>query len=1010
MIIRYLREKKIVPAFFSTLLFGLMLGLYLWNIFFGYLSSQYEVTFDANWIAYPDVKVHQSYFRKKIYLNNKEEIRNAWLKVSGPDMFIMYINGVITGSAEATSDIATNFYNITTSLRDGVNVIAIDNNVGISDSSRLLVEGYYEDITGVKRRFASDGTWKVSPYEPNQIDSDHKWDDISFRDSEWKNATVLKDQSIPKKGRVSFDPLVFTSPLDGEFVWTDSNTDKRVFFRYSLDIQDRTKIRDVWLRMIVEERNSYNLIVNGTPIDHINNIGTLGPISVTETLNIYNITQYLHTGRNIISLFAYSEKSNPRIYIDGIISDKKVDKIGDKIFYFSRGGECTNALFTDLKTATYDASRWREPSNVGRVMNSDIPKTRILTDTNPTEGYLFCYYLKKYSFIGMVALLTFILWFLIAFIFSRRKDMAINNSLSVIGLVNFFLSFILVFIYILSFDVRLYPAYPYQLKFVILTFFVFIFIFIILLFWKHEEPDPSAPLTASSSLKDYIFIFILLAAGFVLRLYTVDFKPLGGDEITMYYYSQGVLDDFYPYLNVAPNLPKKITTTSEIVPYFMAIGIKLFGPNEFGIRFSGIFWGALTILLLYITGKDIFNRRVGLLASVIYAFMPVTINYSQFARYPSQVQFFSLFSVYLFYKSISDKEISRKYIYLTSMAFLMSYFSWEGAGFLLPSFFGALLLYKRTDFSWIKSKHLWYAVSITAFVVFSHLSSKLIYTQKGRMIFGTGVSSISLTPQWIEPVFDPTYYIKNFYLLDNMMPVSFFFMAGFLFFLRNRALSFFYGIIIVVTFFMTFFFEIKSMRYLYFILPLVLLSGSSVFFRFLDYFLSHRSKVGLYIGRITKTLAFVIILLLSNDFIMKPYNIPGGSSMTSTKSYLFDVNNRAAITYLHEHIRPGDVIISNWAHVFKFFLGRCEYYTENNLVIPVAVLRDKPAAGHRITGSPLISNISNLEDILRKHERAWFVFSTFEINYLYPEYVDFIKRSAHSVFEDTNIVVYLWDR
>lgn len=442
----------------------------------------------------------------------------------------------------------------------------------------------------------------------------------------------------------------------------------------------------------------------------------------------------------------------------------------------------------------------------------------------------------------------------------------------------------------------------------------------------------------------------------------------------------------------------------------MAIGIKLFGPNEFGIRFSGIFWGGLTILLLYIAGKDMFDRRVGILSAVIYTFMPLTINFSQFARYPSQVQFFSLLTTYLFYKSISGKDLSAKYIYLTAFSFIMTYLSWEGSGFLLPSFLVALLLYKREDFSWIKNKHLWYATIIISFIIFYQLSLRYIYANEIKMMIGSGVGDITLAPQWGEPGFDPYYYINNFFLVDNLYLVSLFFALGILLFLKERVMSFFCGIVVPITIMMTFLIEIKALRYMYYIIPMLLLGGTFVFLKFLDYFLSQRTVFSIYIGRFIKVLAFAVIFLTSNDFILNASYGKIPATTLKTKHYSYDLNNRRAIIYLQENIRPGDRIISNWPHVFTFFLGRCEYYTENRLALPVAILRNEPIAGSRVSGAPLVYDIDDLRDILGKHERLWLIFTTFSTTYFDKEFIDFIKKDAHAVYEDYSISIYLWDR
>lgn len=554
--IAYFKKKQIVPALLSTLLLGLSLGYYLWNIFFDYLPSDYQVE-NIGWIAYPDLVTPESYFRKKIYIDNIGEIRNAWLKVSAPDGFSLYVNGGLIDSNDIISDAATKFYNITPFLQDGTNLIAILNGISISGSrSRLSVAGYYENWQGVKKEIRSDETWKVSFFEPNQVDSEIKWFDTSFRDDEWKSALVLKDSSLSKNSSVMDSPSVFISPLNGEFVWTDSNTDKRAFFRYPLYIQDRTEVKDVWLRILIEKGYSYNLMINGILIDALNEaIGTHGYDTTSKTLNIYNVKKYVHSGRNIIGVFVYSEKTNPRVYVDGIINGK--NNIEDW-FYLSRGGRCNKILFKNWMGKTFDDSTWGKTFSISNVMANDIPTQRLLVTTDLRGDYFVLFYLKKYSLIIMISLVTIITWLLASFIFSRFKKININSSLSVIGLINFFLLLILILLYIISFDTRFYAAYPFELRFLLPILFLFVIILTIAFFFKQKEiEEPLPAIITNSSTKDYILLSALLLTGFILRLYTVDFTPLGGDEVTMYNYSNGVIKDLYPYLELSPTLQIK---------------------------------------------------------------------------------------------------------------------------------------------------------------------------------------------------------------------------------------------------------------------------------------------------------------------------------------------------------------------------------------------------------------------------------------------------------------------
>ena len=1003
--------KKNGPVILSTLLLGIILGIYLWNIFHGYEDSVYAIKADKNWIVYPDFKVAQSYFRKKFYLDHKDNIRNAWLRVSAPEGFKVYINNKNIGSSSTNEEIATEFYNITPFLKDGTNLISVHNNISVSDRSMISVEGYYENWQGIVWKIMTDETWKVSFFEPNLLDSELDWYDLKMKDDDWKHAAVLKQPLPWEKSKLKYPSSIFTSSLTGQFVW-DGLRENKMFLRYPVYIHDKSNIKDVWIRTYVEHGFSYNLLINGTLVDTIEStVGVPEAEKTPEKINMYRITHFLHQGKNIIGIFVYSERSNPRFYIDGIIVDKNDN---ENLLDILKEGKCTNKFSKGWYRETFNDSDWGQAVSVGAMTSDEVSKKREISETNPPENYVLLFSIKKYSFVIAIAILTALISLCVSYALSRFKELSVQNSLSTIGLINLAVFLILLFIYMLSFDERFQPDYPFQPKFVILALLIFLvaILFIAFLLKKNDLEGFVIPIEKGNTRRDWIFISLLFVLGLALRLYIIDFRPLTDDEITTSFFSKGVLTKLYPYLALSPHLPEKIVTTSELVPYFMAVGIKLFGINEFGIRFSSVLFGSLTIILIYISGKDIFDRRVGILSSLIYAFLPFTTNIaSAYARYPSQLQFFSLLSGYLFYKSISKENISPKYLYGSAISFIATYLSWEGSAFLLPSFFVSLILYKRRDFRWIKNKHLWFSAIFVSLFIFDQLCARYIYINSIQMQIGTALSTVSLYPQWTQPLFNPYAYIKNFFLRSDLVPMTLFFVIGLLFFSRDRVMSFWYGLIIFITFAMTSFVEVEANRYLYHILPFLLLTGISAFFRCLDFLLPYTSRLSKILRKPVIAIACVMIFLPTNNLLMKPYNMPFAETYGNfSKISFYNLNNYKAITYLKEHIRPEDKIISSWPQSVTFHVDRCEYFTENKLRLSVSVLKDEPLAGNRISGSPLIYDLNDLQDILGRHERIWLINKDFEVIRFDRDYVDYIKKKMRPVYEDYGTIVYLWDR
>jgi uncharacterized membrane protein len=79
---------------------------------------------------------------------------------------------------------------------------------------------------------------------------------------------------------------------------------------------------------------------------------------------------------------------------------------------------------------------------------------------------------------------------------------------------------------------------------------------------------------------------------------------------------------------------------------------RIFGFSEVAIRMPSVLFGVITIYILYLLGKEIFSRKVGLIAALLLAVNPLHIYYSQEARVYSFACLAVALNIYLFYKLI----------------------------------------------------------------------------------------------------------------------------------------------------------------------------------------------------------------------------------------------------------------------------------------------------------------------------------------------------------------------
>ncbi|MET0910635.1 MAG: glycosyltransferase family 39 protein, partial [Ilumatobacteraceae bacterium] len=76
------------------------------------------------------------------------------------------------------------------------------------------------------------------------------------------------------------------------------------------------------------------------------------------------------------------------------------------------------------------------------------------------------------------------------------------------------------------------------------------------------------------------------------------------------------------------------------------LDVRLVGDSELALRLPSIVMGALLVPMLYLTGKELFSRRVGVIAAAIGTVAPLAVWYGQEARMYSQFMLLALVTVY----------------------------------------------------------------------------------------------------------------------------------------------------------------------------------------------------------------------------------------------------------------------------------------------------------------------------------------------------------------------------
>lgn len=161
-----------------------------------------------------------------------------------------------------------------------------------------------------------------------------------------------------------------------------------------------------------------------------------------------------------------------------------------------------------------------------------------------------------------------------------------------------------------------------------------------------------------SNIIFFIVIISIIILGGLLRFYNNTLNPpsLNGDEISFAYSAYSVLETGKDeYGKFMPLTFQSVGDYKNPLPaYLMTLPIKLFGLNEFSVRFQNALIGTLMIFVFFLFLKNIFKDKV--IATTGAFFLSISswhIFYSRFAYEPLIASFFILLGIWFFIKMLN---------------------------------------------------------------------------------------------------------------------------------------------------------------------------------------------------------------------------------------------------------------------------------------------------------------------------------------------------------------------
>ena len=1014
-----MRRYTVLPLLLVTAC-AIVLGFAAWRGFDtpGKPDYRADLPWQARWVSASDAERTQAYFRGKLFL--VERPAHAWVAVMAPDEYELRVNGHIVGTPVYRSGYAQQVFEITPYLVAGTNVLAVRNTIStFPQRARIVVQGQYQDRAGRTVDLESNARWKAVGQDMSLVSEDNavrsvKWFDADYDDGNWPPAVVGDVPAERPIQRFDFPTELITRMVPYEWIWAPDPDAREAYFRLTLDLDERP--RDAWLRLGVKRH--HRLLVNGRVVAIEEK--TLGTVKAAKgnLLNLYDLTPWLRAGRNVVAVHASNDMVDRGLMVDGFVQATD----GTRRWFSLSDWKVSPTLGPDWTSPAYDDGAWtyasptrptltREQEFLDRTV-VDVPLALSLQLERAAHVALF---------VGGAIGAAVLLWLALARVLSIWTGVAARALRGGVATIFLAPALLLGAAYVVGFDGRFPASFAHDSRLVLGGIGLLIGLGLVLLYDGARAAGRDVGGTAAArrwwrlvgAWPTWAFLAALTLVGLILRVHNLTFEPIHHDEGQQLLWIQGLLERGYP--SVVLEGRAKAIFTSELAIYLKTPFVWLLGPTELGSRLCELIFGVLTIPLVYRVGRMLYDARVGTLAAIVYTFLPSAIGMTHHGRYPSPQQFFALLTVALLFQAVRGGTLRPRPYWGAVAAFIATYLTWEGAAFFFPALTLGVVALTRPRFSWLRSGHMWGGVGVIACVAITQFSLRLANQQEWQ-IYGSSIYDVTLAPMWRYPFYAPGDYLTKFFFLENHGLLTLLFLAGIPLWWRRsrsgRVLAFLGTTVVVTVLLMVHLLEVAEWRYVYYLLPLTIISATLVLVVFFERLGSLCARLGASgralrgVAGATAVVVAVLVPVLSTSYVVQLYDLPWAYGAQYTR---LGARNNAGLSgpaaFLRENKRPGDLVVAVSPEVLEHYGVHADYYVETRLRLPLLLSTEATGPMNRHTGVPTLLSPADLREAYGRGARIWVV--SFGSRWPNPELGPALEQSARVAYEDWQTTVFL---
>lgn len=205
-------------------------------------------------------------------------------------------------------------------------------------------------------------------------------------------------------------------------------------------------------------------------------------------------------------------------------------------------------------------------------------------------------------------------------------------------------------------------------------------------------------------------LFVLVIALF-LRIWQIDKVPVSlfGDELDLGYQAYSILHTGKDYYGNA--WPVHFHSLAEwrtpLYLYSAVPTVAIFGISSLGVRLPAVIFGVLGVWAMYLLVKELMKREdLALVSAIVLTFSPWHIQYSRAGFEVTELLFFLLMGLYLFFKGLKNG----KWLWLSVVCFCLGPWIYSTAKLFIPILMVFLFLIYRRQILSLPRKYLVYGI------------------------------------------------------------------------------------------------------------------------------------------------------------------------------------------------------------------------------------------------------------------------------------------------------------